>query len=71
MPVISALGKARQEDLEFEASVNFIARLCLKKKKRRVRKVNIMETFCTHVCKWKNETFGNYSISGDKGDKGE
>jgi hypothetical protein len=34
MPVISALGKARQEDLEFEASVNFIARLCLKKKKK-------------------------------------
>ena len=30
MPVTPTLGKLRQEDLKFEAILDFIARLCLK-----------------------------------------
>jgi hypothetical protein len=33
MPVIPALGKLRQEDCEFQASLNYIARLCQKGRK--------------------------------------
>jgi hypothetical protein len=33
MPIISALRRLRQEDLEFEASLNYIARSSQKKKK--------------------------------------
>jgi hypothetical protein len=31
MPVISALGKLRQEDLEFKANLGYEARPCLRK----------------------------------------
>jgi hypothetical protein len=34
MPVIPALRRLRQEDLECEAILGYIARLCLKKKKK-------------------------------------
>jgi hypothetical protein len=33
--VIPALGKLRQEDYEFEASLVYIVKLCLKKKKKK------------------------------------
>jgi hypothetical protein len=33
-PVISAFGMLRQEDYQFKASLDFIVRPCLKKKKR-------------------------------------
>jgi hypothetical protein len=36
--VIPALGKLRQEDYEFEASLVYIVKLCLKKKKRKKKK---------------------------------
>jgi hypothetical protein len=40
-----------------------------------VRKVcgrlNMVEILCTHLCKWKNETYGKYSKNWDVGDKGE
>jgi hypothetical protein len=34
MPIISALKRLRQENLEFQASLGFILRCCLKKKER-------------------------------------
>jgi hypothetical protein len=34
VPVISALRRLRQEELEFKTNLVFIARPCLKKKKR-------------------------------------
>jgi hypothetical protein len=34
-PIISAFGRLRQEDYEFEASLNFLARPCLEKRKTR------------------------------------
>jgi hypothetical protein len=33
MPVIPALGRLRQEDLVFEASLSYIVKLCVKKSK--------------------------------------
>jgi hypothetical protein len=33
-PVISALGRLKQEDLEFEANLDYRVRPCLKKKKK-------------------------------------
>jgi hypothetical protein len=40
LPVIPALGRRRQENFEFKASLCYIARPCLKKKKK-VRKVTV------------------------------
>jgi hypothetical protein len=44
MPVIPALGRQRQEDLEFKASLGYIVRLCLKKQKqtKKVYKIPIL-----------------------------
>jgi hypothetical protein len=36
-PVILALGRLRQEDCKFEASLDYGMRLCLKKKKSRFK----------------------------------
>jgi hypothetical protein len=35
MSIIPALGKLRQEDLKFEACLSYIARPCLKMKKKK------------------------------------
>jgi hypothetical protein len=35
MPAILVLGRPRKEDHEFEASLDYIARACLKKKRRK------------------------------------
>jgi hypothetical protein len=35
MPIISALRRLRQEDLEFKAGLGCIVRSCVKKKKKR------------------------------------
>jgi hypothetical protein len=31
------------------------------------RRVNMVKTFCTYICKWKNETCWNYSRNGEHG----
>jgi hypothetical protein len=41
MPVIPALQRLRQEDHEFEVSLSYIERLCLKKKKKKPTTVTI------------------------------
>jgi hypothetical protein len=33
------------------------------------RRVNIVQILCTHVCKWKNDTCGNYSRNGRRAGK--
>jgi hypothetical protein len=38
--------------------------------KRRSQKVNMVDIFCTHVCKWKNETCCEYSSNRGKRDTG-
>jgi hypothetical protein len=43
-PVIQALGKLRQEDSEFKASLGYTARHCLKKKK--INKTRYGGAFC-------------------------
>jgi hypothetical protein len=63
---ILALGRLRQDDHESEVSLNYTGRPCPKKKKREEveksgRRVNRIETLCTSVYKWKNETCQNYS----------
>jgi hypothetical protein len=40
IPVIPALRRLRQEDYEYEASLNYIAKFCLKKKKERKHKLS-------------------------------
>jgi hypothetical protein len=37
--------------------------------KKECRKVNMMEILCTHIWKWRNETYWNYSRNGGKGIK--
>jgi hypothetical protein len=37
-PVIPALGRLRQEDIEFQASLDCIARLCLKQQQKQKMK---------------------------------
>jgi hypothetical protein len=38
--------------------------------RKRGWKENIVEIFCIHVCKWKNETCSNYFRNGGDGNKG-
>jgi hypothetical protein len=40
-----------------------------KNKRKEGQRVKMMEVFWTHVGKWKNETCGNYSRNGGKGEK--
>jgi hypothetical protein len=42
MPVIPALGRLRQEDQEFKASLCYIVSLCFKKKRKKKRKNLVM-----------------------------
>jgi hypothetical protein len=39
MPVIPALGRLRQEDQDMNTSLGYIARPCLKKKKKEIFKI--------------------------------
>jgi hypothetical protein len=39
-PVISALGRLRQEDVQFKSSLGYILRSCLKKTTKRATKEN-------------------------------
>jgi hypothetical protein len=34
-------------------------------------RVNMVDMLCTHICKFKNETYWNGSRTGEKGNKGE
>jgi hypothetical protein len=47
MPVILALRSLRQEDQEFQASLGYMVRLCLKKKKKdkRNKPMNMLWVF--------------------------
>jgi hypothetical protein len=40
-PIIPALRRLRQEDLEFETSLGYIVRPCYKKKKKRNRIIKV------------------------------
>jgi hypothetical protein len=35
------------------------------------RRANMVPILCTHICKWKNEDWCNYSRNGGREDKGE
>jgi hypothetical protein len=51
LPVIPALGRLRQEELEFEASLDYTARSCLKKLKTKNKKVGWNErSYITGTC---------------------
>jgi hypothetical protein len=39
--------------------------------KERVKESDFGGTICTHVCKWKNKTCGNYSRNGGGRDEGD
>jgi hypothetical protein len=42
MPIVSAFGRLRQEDSEFEASQSYIARRCLKIKPKQENKKGLV-----------------------------
>jgi hypothetical protein len=39
--------------------------------REKCRRVNMVQIMYTHVCKWKNESYCNYSRNGWRGEKGE
>jgi hypothetical protein len=53
--VISALVRLRQEDLEFEASLGKIVKLCLKKTEKNTVGGQVSQIMYTHVNKCKND----------------
>lgn len=53
MPVILALGKLRQEDCKFEASLSYTTRIHLKRTKHKTPKLHLRAKFLTtHVQIW-------------------
>jgi hypothetical protein len=44
MPIISALRRGRQEDLEFQDSLGYLVKLCLKKPKQQC--THLLAQFC-------------------------
>jgi hypothetical protein len=52
--IFPALGKLKQEHLEFKPGLEYIARLCLKKKKKRKTEINTLFPPPTVLCNENN-----------------
>lgn len=54
--ICRALGRWRQEDLEFEASLGYVARLCLKSNHKMIKTSSINVRF-SNICRCKLSGF--------------